>query len=194
MRIISKYKDFYDYLQGIYGIDPKIVYDRRWENESMFTLDDVYCNGDEPQSVLFSICDIYYVVYVYKNVVYVGDEIKSILEEIIDDNNIYYYLNDKYISLSELVYHLKSNNINTTINCPSVIINGTGKYKDVSRNIKSHTFRMSDFGINRIVSPHDMYVMISNFLSKENDVIDNRTNVEKIESNGFDKKVSFRNM
>lgn len=28
MKIISKYKDYYDYLSGIYGIDEKIVLDR----------------------------------------------------------------------------------------------------------------------------------------------------------------------
>lgn len=29
MKIISKYKDYYDYLQGIYGVDEKLVLDRR---------------------------------------------------------------------------------------------------------------------------------------------------------------------
>ena len=29
MKIIDKYKDYYDYLQGIYGQDPLAVYDRR---------------------------------------------------------------------------------------------------------------------------------------------------------------------
>ncbi|UOP05387.1 hypothetical protein [Conchiformibius kuhniae] len=29
MKIISKYKDFYDYLVGMYGQDPVLVYDRR---------------------------------------------------------------------------------------------------------------------------------------------------------------------
>ena len=29
MKIISKHKDYYDYLQGIYGVDEKLVLDRR---------------------------------------------------------------------------------------------------------------------------------------------------------------------
>ena len=29
MKIISKFKDFYDYLTGVYGVDPKLVLDRR---------------------------------------------------------------------------------------------------------------------------------------------------------------------
>lgn len=28
MRIISKFKDYYDYLQGIYGVDEKLILDR----------------------------------------------------------------------------------------------------------------------------------------------------------------------
>ena len=27
MKIISKYKDYYDYLQGIYGVDEKLILD-----------------------------------------------------------------------------------------------------------------------------------------------------------------------
>lgn len=30
MKIISNYKDYYDYLVGIYGVDQKVVYDRRF--------------------------------------------------------------------------------------------------------------------------------------------------------------------
>lgn len=29
MKIISKFKDYYDYLQGIYGVYPKLVLDKR---------------------------------------------------------------------------------------------------------------------------------------------------------------------
>ena len=28
MKIISKFKDYYDFLQGIYGVDPLLVLDR----------------------------------------------------------------------------------------------------------------------------------------------------------------------
>lgn len=33
MKIISQYKDYYDYLIGFYGIDEKIVLDRRKFNK-----------------------------------------------------------------------------------------------------------------------------------------------------------------
>jgi len=29
MKILGKYKDYYDYLQGIYDVDPLLVLDRR---------------------------------------------------------------------------------------------------------------------------------------------------------------------
>lgn len=32
MRILGKYKDYYDYLQGIYGVDPLQIFDRRYED------------------------------------------------------------------------------------------------------------------------------------------------------------------
>ena len=39
MKIISKYKDYYDYLTGIYGVDDKIVLDRRgWEGKKVSDL------------------------------------------------------------------------------------------------------------------------------------------------------------
>ena len=28
MKIISKFKDYYDYLQGVYGVDDKLIIDR----------------------------------------------------------------------------------------------------------------------------------------------------------------------
>ena len=58
MKIISKYKDYYDYLVGIYGEDPKLVLDRR--DNDFFTykknkiqlfiagnIIDGYCDGDK---------------------------------------------------------------------------------------------------------------------------------------------------
>jgi hypothetical protein len=54
--------------------------------------------------------------------------------------------------------------------------------------------RLSDFGLGQIVSPHDIYIAISNFISREKPVIDNRTDVQKIVGKGFDKKTSFRNV
>ena len=54
--------------------------------------------------------------------------------------------------------------------------------------------KLSDFGIGQIISPHDIYIAISNFLSREKPVIDKRTDIQKIVGKGFDKKTSFRNV
>ena len=35
MKILGKYKDYYDYLQGVYGVDPLLTFDRRYDNMLM---------------------------------------------------------------------------------------------------------------------------------------------------------------
>ena len=52
MKIISKFKDYYDYLSGIYGIDEKLVLDR-----TNFTPTLKYYNNDHYSLVRFIICD-----------------------------------------------------------------------------------------------------------------------------------------
>src|SRR5690606_9622511 len=45
MKIISSFKDYYDYLQGIYGVDEKVVYERHTDkslNAIMFPNNNYY--------------------------------------------------------------------------------------------------------------------------------------------------------
>lgn len=86
MRIVSKYKDYYDYLQGKYGIDPLRVYvrhssipkkddagNRIWEKAGMYVppfLDDKYFYGNEFKKSdyhceIIAIAGTIYVVYYY---------------------------------------------------------------------------------------------------------------------------------
>jgi hypothetical protein len=76
MKIISKIKDYYDYLSGIYGIDEQIVYDRRkfeepFGNLSKFPtkfynhhLDDT----EKTDFVLLEIGNIHYLFKIYEYV------------------------------------------------------------------------------------------------------------------------------
>ena len=194
MKIVGKrmYKDYYDYLQGIYGIDSTVVFDRT-SKQNFFQPKDVLAIST-PIPVVIAICDIIYIVYVYNGVAYPGEEIKSILKEGRKYfYGQYYYFNDKIFSISLLEKtHKKPTNINTKSGKPALILKGFGYTSE--ENIKTDNFRMSDFGIQKMVSAHDMYVMINNFLSKEKEITDNRTNKEKILTNGFNYKTSFRNM
>ncbi len=65
---------------------------------------------------------------------------------------------------------------------------GTGAIMAVPR----HDER--DFDFAKVMPPEQIYDMIYNWLGSTPDVVDNRTDVEKLQSAGFDKVTSFRKM
>lgn len=201
MKLISNFRDYYDYLQGIYGIDPKVVYERICMTSSgaKFVKSGMYkpmymdapVGGETDNSVEFApiaICGTIYCVYIHKKKFYFGDNydaLDKLRSKMQKDNRSIYADN-----LSYSRYHLKATDINEKENCPVCLLGrdwNTGFYANV-KNV-----RLSDFGIGQIISPNDMYIMISNFLSREKKIVDKRTDVEKLVSKGFDKKTSFRN-
>ena len=66
-----------------------------------------------------------------------------------------------------------------------------GKINDVNLFPK-----LSDLKFANVINPEQMYIDVYNWLSKRNEFnhIDNRNDVQKLESKGFDKKTSFRNV
>lgn len=236
MKIISNFKDYYDYLQGIYGQDEKIVYERIVATKNNgYKRDDKWVKqGHKPDhSVLtndyyfyrLAICGLLYCVYYYNKKFYFfskseqssrgyltgGYYIRRIMgqknltpneklikelfskmgtskREFITDNR------DKFAD--DLYYiqdHLTETNINEKENCPVILLNATARYRsEGTAGVKN--VKLSDYGIPQIVSPNDMYITISGFLSREKKIVDKRTDIEKLTSKGFDKKTSFRKM
>ena len=58
MKIISKYKDYYDYLVGTYGEDPKLILDRR--EGFILSKDSTECKYQ--LYICGKIIDIYYIL------------------------------------------------------------------------------------------------------------------------------------
>ena len=52
------------------------------------------------------------------------------------------------------------------------------------------------YTITSLIPPQELYQELSNYISSLNDieVTDRRTNIQKAESAGFDRKTSFRNI
>lgn len=105
-------------------------------------------------------------------------------------------MDDKEKFAEDLYYmklHLEKTDINEKENCPILLLDRSSKWNRketaVAKNVK-----LSDFGIQQIISPNDMYISISNWLSREKKIVDKRTDIEKLTSKGFDKKTSFRKM
>ena len=194
MKIISKYKDYYDYLTGVYGEDPLIVLDR-----TKYDLLPYLISNDTV--IKLYIGGYLFEGYKQNDKYYWGEDIKQF-----GDFKKYistYSYNNPNVDIKDLVYIkdsklrypyvlikpvLDSKLINEKENCPILLEWSKDKYLKYPI--------LSDFDIASFIPPEELYKIISDWLSlqrtKSENKIDNRTNLEKIQTNGFDKKTSFR--
>lgn len=208
MKIISKHKDFYDYLQGNYGIDNTVVYNRNWKDTVMYKpyyLMPFELYQPKPVQYTIAICGVVYIVYIWDKKFYFGEDIKLLLNSKktkYDRDNKDWYFNTLPFETRSLPYHLCKTKINEIEKEPILLLKNEFysswsimnkkdpehvKWEVIARNI-----RLIDFGIPQVLSAHDIYIQISNFLSKEKVIVDKRTDKEKIISHGMDTKTSFR--
>lgn len=196
MRIISKYKDYYDYLSGIYGEDPKLILHRR-------NKEDYYLSDN-------SMIELYIADYKIEglfigNKYLYGDQIKPY---IVDDSKKKYwwkkwaYLSKHYPRNYEESFHIKHKDLeswcylkpmkdleltNTKHNIPILIKTTFG--------LKKYP-KLSNLNLASFVPAETIYKWLSEWLSNQ---ITNKekqtkeiTDILKIENKGFDKKRSFR--
>ena len=213
MKIISNYKEYYDYLQGIYGIDEKIVYARvcesaYWSKGEFKKVPLIkpehieFPQSDRIREYVLSVCGYDYPVTIFRgDYCFTIEDLTKLYDRIKKDNiNVYPsdfaelerkiqlfrkypHWRDRYVNVWR--EEIKESEINDKYNCPVVLSNGYEVVKNV---------RLSDFGINKILDPETIYRKICDFLTREPIIVDNRTNAQKVESHGFDKITSFRNM
>ena len=194
MKILSKYKDYYDYLSGIWGVDPKIVLDRRNFGTPVFVSKQVirlYIAGQ--------ICDGWY----EDGKFYWGEQ----LEEIANKKGPYAwyfgnnekYKSDRYIYKNMIPRFDGNNNFTSEYFCkdPYPDKDNHNKNKDCAILIKSlgefiRYPKLIDMGVNKGFPAEDIYLLLSTWLAPKDDIPNNQTNNEKILSNGFDLKTSFR--
>jgi hypothetical protein len=198
MYILSKYKDYYDYLIGIYGVDDRLVLDRTQDDVPTYT-----------GFISFYICgkriDGYFDVEESKY--YFGKDLLTKFPDATigyrNKNKWFYNLlgqskdstSDEYILIHpkngrtiKVYYGIIDdfNDNNTKLSCPILSQDFGGilfKYP-----------KLIDTGISKVLSPQEIYLMLCEWIGQEKPLIDNRTNEEKILSAGFDKKISFRNI
>lgn len=212
MKIITPRgnKDYYDYLVGIYGEDEKVVYDRRQYNVLSGSNYIAFNTNKLPQDRKKQKMIIYEWQSRHSRRVekYVGQRFRCLLEV---GRVHYYFLFERYLSDEDVVmidwtllekrerqnhygeapmsfflgeevgyYHRHS---------PGDIFNF--KRADVISNpILKGTFIASSIPAEEIFKA--LYAYLSSLNDK--DIVDNRTDVQKAESAGFDRKTSFRNV
>lgn len=192
MIIVSKYRDFYDYLQGIYGRDEKIVFERN-SNSSQTYYNNIFYE--------FHILGKIYGGFLFENKwIWDFEELNNIVEnwnEIVipklkrsnwEKEKIQKYLSEfdeKFYYQNRIITEWKSSKENLKHNCPILLHVDNGWYKFP---------KLVDTFIPKVISAHDMYIGLSEWCSKKDIEINNfPTDMNRFESKGFDKKKSFRN-
>ena len=214
MKIISKYKDYYDYLQGIYGVDEKLVLDRRdFNNIKIFSTDNI--------RIRVIIGDICCDVLCYKGQFYVGEKdfikigckkveksdsagwyvtTKNIYEEGIVKYSFYSLFKDvNYIyTVRTIPYKIDRNNFSVRLDNKIVkLSDDVAIYIICDSKLYKYPI-LQELGIQKILSAHDAWVELSAYLGKI--ITKNEPNVPigndnvRIVSAGFDLKTSFRNI
>ena len=175
MKIITKTKDYYDYLVSYYGYDETRVYDRRNDHKDLpYNYPGKCGNFGNNGRYLLSICDVYYPI-VETNGVLIFDK-KDLVKKDYTDQIL-------------MSFKGRPSKENAKYRTPVLLCN------TYSGESEAFIPTLSTYGIPSIISANDMYEMIYNYLGWLVDnpaPPDNQTNKDKIVSHGFDLKSSFR--
>ena len=191
MKIIDNKKDYYDYLSGVYGIDPMATYDRRGSIIAKNELCGYLKPFRDPDIPAWGGQGKYYI-----NVL-AGEESWRFLVENGEVSVFTYqeWAKDMYGLYGwRQVYNPYENEIFKTvvsIKSPLVLAYSDAsshKWKVLENPILSGTPFVS------YIPANEIWQAIYDYLIKmsEPKIEDNRSDVEKLESHGFDKKTSFR--
>jgi len=203
MKIISKFKDYYDYYVGIYGEDPLLVFDRRGD----LPIFNPSIKEEEVGRTVFYITDEKIPIYWYKGCPYYTWEDVQKLDALLkkDKNEGLIYsagslstIRKKYywrLTKKDYLETLKAEKpFNTLLRepilCKDNLYNGKTMQSELNKNVK-----LADWGFPNIIPANEMWQRISAFLGylKDHQPIPNKqTDKEKILSHGFDYKKSFR--
>lgn len=186
MKIIAKHKDYYDYLQGINGIDELLVLDRTncYYNTNIFTENDYIC---------LIVCGIKF-EGIYKSGKFrYGKDIENYLsdkDEIYDNN---YRIYTKKYRYSYIDIQKKEEIYDNDLEYPIYVSFRQEKYSKNLTELKKFPI-LKQYDFHNVYSAEEIWIHISNWLSRSKNIPNNQTNKEKIVSAGFDLKTSFRKM
>ena len=200
MKIISKHKDYYDYIVGIYGEDPNLVYDRRVRNIKRF---DVIVDSPRVLTpIKFFICGLIYNVYYFREKFYCTAEQIYELNEILheeDYNYVHGNYRNKKPSLEDLQDYVKciKTDINMRLRQPVLVQGGSEWALKDGRGFNNYYSlpHLETYGAATWYPAQDIYqdiVAFIGWLKDHPEIPDKMTNDEKILSHGFDIKKSFR--
>lgn len=199
MRIISKFKDYYDYLRGIYGEDEKLTLDR-----TEFTQNILHSS---PNGVLdFFVCDMNYQALLKDGKIYWGEDIAQFSKEpkywfyyrhALGKKEDYYHVDiqkSKFNSETLVISKLpQPTQWNEKLACP-ILIRDLKYDRDVQECELNVFPILKEYDFHKVMDPTAIWIALSTWLAKPKEILDTQTDKEKVISAGFDIKTSFRNM
>lgn len=205
MKLISKYKDYYDYNIGLYGIDEKVVYNRLPFPDKYYH----YVNRTEISHTLPKIYKFDISEYEYKHLLFCGKVIyirrkygeykaeyevisEYTLHKMFDSSHRNRYLVRTFGKIDYSVKHDSIMDIHKATGQPVVLLDGwNDKHLILDTNIPI----LNDIkGFGSLIDAKSCYLEICQTLIDINNTesIPVSTDGDKILSHGFDKKISFR--
>lgn len=191
MKIISKFKDYFDYLVGIYGEDPKIILDRTSAvthytptNLCMVYVNlcgTVYIGLWNGNKVLYSIPEI-------KEFCSNNNEISIDADHLEKKTSFWLKFNKRYVHVP---ISLRAE-VKTDV-AYSILLSDRSWSSLKNENFTSYPI-LKDFNFASVCSAEEVWINISNWLGARNNEtsILIQTDKQKVSNHGFDLKTSFR--
>lgn len=195
MKILnSKKKDFFHYLQGVLGMDDKVVLD--------YT--ETYLQQYTPAE--YTVKQIWIAGWLIETI-YIDDEWRygeELLEYSKDQSNNKYFKKANYYLIYDIsekyhCYVLKEptyfeESPNDFYECAIMLFYKTYSEKHWKEKIYYKFPILKEYNFNKVWDEYKVWNVLYDWLSKDKEFIDNRTDKEKILNNGFNLKESFRNV
>jgi len=215
MKIVDNKKDFYDFVVGEYSIDDLIVFDRRKSIVIKTSM-----KPEKYKDYLFSTIKGDKDIYPKEEISYSSGNRKKVKEETVyryalkTGRHFFHFeverhlIDDMNVSIKTQLVNEEDNDI--LYSDLSLAILPYQKYHYYFYDIKNYRLMQRDVYedqiiklpilrntvIPRYVSAKDVFLNIYSYLSSKKDIkiVDNRSDFMKLESAGFDKIESFRNI
>lgn len=221
MRILDKNTDFYDYFQNIY-VDNTFTFDRRdsFVITKEMLLDNLHTGQwwgwkkryyNKFNYILLQVCNTFW-LFLIEFIKYSKDFDK------VEDYNVELLTSwrnfdkpRKLCSLNRVSFHYFHDDTKEDVykRIPDLIRDiNTNNYK-IKNNLDTHIIYNGDVkvtktipllkacGLGNCIDPHEIYLAFEEYFSLEKSDSERRepigtTDIDKVESHGFDKKISFR--
>lgn len=206
MKIIDNKKDYYDYVSGVNGIDPLAVYDRRgsvaidmdspyiggnldfWFGKEYYNNRHTYLrqyNGTLSDGYILEVGYVQYLFMVRRKEADAGG--MTLEPELLEKRRVEVKAGDAPLVLIPAKYHHFDYKIWKRLDKPEFRPN-SDKNTHINNPILAKTY------IPSFIPAEEIWNEICSYLLsvREKPFVDNRGDVEKAESHGFDRKTSFR--